>query len=381
MRIESFGLESSILLEHADVLAESPGVTDIDILRAWKGISRYPLNNTQKEYLRHRLISSRNHQCLLMQLVNPYVIYYRFPRPNAEYRCFLLSRSGHLFESLWSKRFFPSFGFLQLTSNGFEFLFEEKNVLPINYDLAWFPQSLNYTHFLCDFFAPWIPFNYLLNDYLKHLKYLHCHDWSDWQKQVFSHFYLPQGIPITIKPGQLLTLQPNSVTIPVLSSEIQSTLCLRDYFTSNIARRSYNLNSRPVFMIRNSDGDIKNIRVTNQSSIMKLVSKYNGINIDPSTLSIDQKHALFSNSSVVIGEGSATLNFSLFANQSSLLVGLTDQASIQNNQFLDGGWPYLHTVANQSVFIPGEEPKYHSSNHQPTEYSLTSIEKILLKYS
>ena len=97
------------------------------------------------------------------------------------------------------------------------------------------------------------------------------------------------------------------------------------------------------------------MRIRNQLELEKLVKSYSGICIDPSPLSLKEKLELFEEASLIIGDGSSSMNTILFASDKCKYIGLSATESITNNHYLEGGWPYTHLIASRSTFIVGED--------------------------
>jgi hypothetical protein len=120
-------------------------------------------------------------------------------------------------------------------------------------------------------------------------------------------------------------------------------------------------------------------RIRNQSEIAQLIESLGGLTVDPSSLTFCEKHFYFSRARVMIGDGSATMNMILFAPEYCRFVALYDPTALLNDNFLDGGFPYVDLIASRSNPVFGKKPQFlEGSPLASCHYDLQEIRDMIM---
>lgn len=135
---------------------------------------------------------------------------------------------------------------------------------------------------------------------------------------------------------------------------MQSQLALRYWLNETVASSpgSDVLPKIPILIARAGH---KQMRIRNLHELEMLVRTYGGLSVDPTSLTLQQRVELFRQASLIIGDGSSSMNTILYASDKCHYVSLSDPESIMNNHYLEGGWPYTHLIASRSTFIVGQD--------------------------
>ena len=354
MRIFSLGLSRSQLLAHCQYLDESPLVSWELIHRAYKAVSSYGLASRETSYLKARLLDVQSPA--LWRLDFPTIVIYRFP--NEELRYFLVSQDGHLFESDAATIWFPFFPFIHRKPNGSLTLdIDQYPSLEVDVNVAWLPQNPNYSHFLCDFFAPWLPFDLQLLAQEYNISCLQFQSFPSWQ-QPFLNCLNPSlhQLPLS-KSSPLTIIKPRSVFLPLVSNVLLAQSILRSWLMQVYAgeyRTATSLDPIPLILLGRSD--YRQARVRNYEEIQAYALEHDGIILDPSELTISDKIRSLLPAQRIICEGSGSLNSVLFASDKSLTALLMDAAAFCDPLMLDGGFPYLNSIAHRIRLCIGRNP-------------------------
>lgn len=352
MPICSFGMSSRKLRGHADWLSEEEYIPWKLVHRAYKAINNYSIEHHRREYLKARLLDFE--RPFLLRLASPIIIIYRFL--NGELRYFLVSQKCHLFEQESSAAWFRFFPFIHShAQESVRLDIEGYPIAELDLDLAWLPQNPNYSHFLSDFFAPWLAFHARANQKDFHMSILKLQPFAPWQQPLIDHLgfsihnhLLNQETPLTI-------IRPKSVTIPVVSSVLLSQHYLRTWLIREFSEE-YNqaklLDPIPVLFFGRSD--YKQARLRNFKDIEAFVRRSGGKVIDPSTLTIRDKILNIGPAWQIICEGSGSMNSVLFASDYSQTILLEDPSASSNSLMLEGGYPYHHSIAHRAHSCIGE---------------------------
>ena len=377
LAICSFGIQAKDLAGRAEHLMDGTPLNQEIVLQCWQGIKNYPLSKMQKDYLRNRLLAQQVVPAL-WRILRPTIAIYRWP--NNELRYFLVSADGHLLEDQSSEQFFPYFPILKKNNdNQWVLSGHGRQIDAPHLDLCWLPQNHNYSHFLCDYLGPclalkaWVGIN-------GSLPLLYCEPWQAWQKEYLKRLPLNYVKVPSPHAGELMFVRPGSVRIPMLPSVMQSQLTLRSWLHQNIAisPESNVLPKIPILIERTGH---KQKRIRNLNELQLLVRAYGGLSVDPTSLSLQQRLELFRQASLIIGDGSSSMNFILFASNDCHYIGLCDPESIINNHYLEGGWPYTHLIASRSTFIVGKDTsQLPGSTLGSSIYSTSLIENTLQSF-
>jgi hypothetical protein len=325
-----------------------------NIATAWKGIGNYPLRQDQKGFLRDELLNGNHGN--LWSISNALIIVYRWP--NNELRFWLTTPTGHMCEGDNAARFYKYFPCIESSSEGYLFHLDAAKHVQISQQLMWMPQNSNYSHFLCDYFAPVIAAQVTAASLLKSSKILAVQNWDQWQLELIAHLGLKAITLQALRAGEILAVQADEVILPVIENPINSQNILRGWLSRVFFQDSiYNAKTYyPAVYIRRT-GD-RASRIKNTKEIEDLVESFGGVSIDATALTIKQKYDFFRSCGIIIGDGSSSMNAVLFMRDHAHFIGLTDPLILGNDDFLIGGWPYLHMIAHQSSFVIGQD-------HQP----------------
>jgi len=351
MHISSFGLSPRQLQRHAHLHDQGIDIPWKLIHRAFKAISSYGLGPNESAYLKARLLDIE--QPSLWQIASPTVVINRFP--NNELRFFLVSQDSHLFEhqsaSIWF-RFFP---FIHTDPQGALILdIEENSIQEVDLDLAWLPQNPNYSHFLCDFFAPWLAFDIQHYRQKHDLSVLQLQPFPSWQQPLLDQLGFPIHRLSLNQKSPLTILKLRSVFFPIIPSVLLAQYFLRAWLMQVFAQEYHQaLDLEPVPLALLGRSDYKQQRIRNYQEIKDYVLKSRGIVIDPSKLSIPEKILTLGSAQQIICEGSGSMNSVLFASDKSRTILLQDPSAFSDPLMLEGGYPYLHGIAHRTLHCQG----------------------------
>lgn len=342
----SFGMSRRRLEGHAELLTEKRYIPWKVVHRAYKAIGRYSIDQHKSAYLKARLLDFERPS--LLRLISPIIIIYRFP--NGEPRYFLVSQKGHLFEHETSSIWFRFFPFIHTqTQESVRLDIGGHPIAELDLDLAWLPQNPNYTHFLCDFFAPWLVFDSGFNQQAVDLSILQLQPFASWQQPLVDRLGFSIHNLLLNQETALTVIRPKSVLLPVVSSVLLTQHYLREWLMQEFAHEYHQaqlLEPTPVVFLGRSD--YKQARIRNYKDIEAYVQHCGGKTIDPSTLTIADKILNVGSAEQIICEGSGSMNSVLFASDQSQTIVLDDPCASSTSLMLEGGFPYLHSIAHRT---------------------------------
>jgi hypothetical protein len=275
----------------------------------------------------------------------------------------------------WLK-YFP---FIVREGNGFRISgnISENGVLNLAESFFWSPDMANFSHFLVDALAPYVDFCKQW-DFLKKLPIPHFSKMPAWQDEYFTDFgdrKLFQG-----SLGAFLIFQPRELYFPVISGTLERTLAIRSHFMSFGKLQSSPVTSkrRPIFLMRR---DARSARIRNANEIANLVMHRGGLCVDPSQFGLKKKRELFSMNALFLCEGSGNTNISVFGNNYSKVICLLDLAATMDPAFIEGGWPFYHSISARTDFVCGlDSVQLPGSPLSSCHYSIGQIEEKLEQY-
>lgn len=366
------GNSIDVLRSHAewvDAHAELPWAS---LKTAYSGVANYRIPSESKQYLRDRLLDCEPPQ--LWRLERPSLVVHRLP--NHELRFFLLSEARNICEHAVNQRWYKFFPFIRDLGGRFHLDIEQCPSISVDAELAWMPQSRNYSHFLCDFFAPWIPFADK-QQIVSQLSLLTIDKWPLWQTELIQKIGLHSTI-LCHQSTSTYIVRPRAVWLPVLSNTLMAQLRLQSWLHENFSTRQANYSGQCISSVFLTRGDNRALRVRNAGQIGELVSSLGGTVVDPTTLSFGEKIDILGQASSIICEGSGSLNAVLFSSQNSKVLMLTDPWAHANTLMLDGGFPYLNLISHRLETILGESPKpLEGSPLASCEFSLAEIRQLI----
>ena len=236
-RIRSIGSRPDDLIDIARHISKCDSLPWEIANKVWKGINNYPLAQDQKRFLRNQLLNGIDAN--LWSISNAKIIIYRWP--NNELRFWLISSEGHLCEGSEAARFFQYFPFIEQSPEGFLFHLDAVKHAQIPDRLIWMPQNSNYSHFLCDYFAPVIAALDTNPSLLKSARILTIQHWEPWQLELISHLDLGTHQVEAPRAGEILFLQADEVILPVIEQPVLSQHILREWFSRRFTKRSDHL--------------------------------------------------------------------------------------------------------------------------------------------
>lgn len=353
MQHYTLGNSCSLLACQAELVASALDIPWDLVKRAYKGIKNYPLPVRQQQYLKDRLLDFE--PARLWRIDHPSILIYRFP--NRELRFFLLSQTANICERVQNRLWYGSFPFIRECGDRFIFDLDGCPSVPIDSEVAWLPQSYNYSHFLCDFLSPWIPFADNTSKTRLPISVLSIDQWMPWQKDLIKSIGLSNTPIPSCKTSSLLVVKPKAVWLPVMDSTLISQVNLRAWLSLEF---SAEITAAPVLeipVLYLTRLDDRSARVRNYDEIKGIVSRYNGLTVDPATLTYQEKSRICRSARVIICEGSGSMNAVFFSSEQCIVIMLADPHILINPLFLDGGFSYLHLICHRLVFVVGESPQ------------------------
>jgi len=367
------GNSIGVLQGHAELIESRADVPWVSLKAEYAGIGRYPIPTEDKNYLRNRLLDCEPPQ--LWRLESPSVVIHRFP--NNELRLFLISEGGNICEHAISQIWYRFFPFIKELHGKIRFDIENCSSTRLDIELAWMPQSFNYSHFLCDFFAPWIPFADK-QDLLSQLSILTIDTWPTWQSQLLQKVGFHKIID-GYQSCSTYILKPRAVWLPVLSNTLMAQLRLQSWLYKYFSGGDTKYYAQPIASVFLTRNDHRSPRVRNACQIRKLVSSLGGAVVDPVMLSFSEKIKILGGASSIICEGSGSMNAVLFSSQNSKVIVLSDPWAISDPLMLDGGFPYTNLISHRIKTVMGESPKpLLGSPLASCEFSLAEIRQHIL---
>lgn len=335
------------------------------ILDLYKGISSLPLDNSRKMFLKQRLFTGN--YFALYKLHNPKVIIYKFP--NGELRYFLISAESNLIEANDSSLWDSAFSFIKSTRDSMIFSIPNCAEIEVG-SKPWLynPNSSNYCHFCIDYFSPIAAF--FQSNILHQIgQDVECPQFvkSDWQNEFYD--FLAENLLSPYKINfnydycsffdayegrdAIFVFKLQTLYMPVIPNVCSSAQFLR-YFLQNKVK-SHKSNSKQsdlVFLTRN---DARRERIRNIDLIEYRVQKLGGTVINPATLTLKEKFAIFSHSKVIIAESSGCVNYWLLANCDAKLIALIDCNALDDYSLLIGGLTYMTIESHKTVWLVGHD--------------------------
>lgn len=310
----------------------------------------------------------------LFKLTNPTILVFTWP--NGETRHFVLTQEGRLLEKndFWLKYFH----FIARDGNGFRINgnISVNGVLKSPESFYWSPDMANFSHFLVDALAPCVDFSKQF-EFLKNLPIPQFSKMPAWQDEYFTDLGERKLLQGSI--GSFVVFQPGELYFPVISGTLERTLAIGAYFRSQgkipylpITKR------RPIFLTRR---DARSARIRNAHEIASLVMKRGGLCVDPSQYGIRKKRELFSMNAVFLCEGSGNTNVAVFGTPESRVISLMDITPTLNPAFIQGGWPYYHSISARTDFICGSDSvPLPGSPLSSCHYSIEQINNKIEQY-
>jgi len=346
------GIDNKRMLKHAELIGEHLDIPWEEIGVAYKNINRYPLRGLWRQYLRYRLLDIETAK--LWQIDKPTIIVYRFA--NGERRFFLISNTRNICEDEANRMWYKFFPFISECGQSIYIDTGDSTTVEVDKDFAWLPQTYNYSHFLCDSIAPWIPFYNTEEVKRRKLQVLSLGRWGTWQEDVINKLGF-ESLPMDKGVQSSITLiKPRSVVIPTMCSKVMSQHILRNWFARNYTIQdgaNRGEKNRLVYLTRS---DERKIRVRNEDEIVMFVKRIGGLVIEPSKMTFSDKISALASAETIICEGSGSLNPILFGSDRCEIVLLTDPWTLNDPFFLEGGFPYLHLVVHRLEHIVGHSP-------------------------
>jgi len=328
--------------------------------RLTSNANNLPLANDWKaELVKH---FTQPHYAAIYILENPTILFY--PLSNGEIKLFIITRDGFIFNQPFQTFWYSCFSFLTKSSSPHSWVFQlhpETLQFLIKGPFLIQPESTNYTHFFIDCIGQsgFFRVNHFCESLLQlQLPCLQLHHVT-WQENFIKQFSLTSNIfpsKITNKP---IVLNPPLLYYPYVSQPFHVLNSLRKSFLEHHIALSDSLVSNLPTIIFCTRFDSRRRRIRNINEIEELVQAYNGIVIDPSTYTHQEKLNLFSSAKIVLAESSGTLNYSLYCPPHSFLIHLVDPSLTLRPEFIYGGWLYnasspLHSRVR---YILGHSPE------------------------
>jgi len=337
-----------------EIVSSEKILRGIEFQNALSGLNNIPLSPRYKSEVEKDLM--RDEHKTLYRLNRPTVFVLTFP--HGETRHFVISESGVLLEKddYWLRYF----SFIIREGNGYRFdvNINKKDIISSHEDFVSCYDTANFSHFLVDALAPLASFSQKFPD-LKKLpipQFSRTPIWQNEYMQFFGEkrFYLPSER--AAGQAAIIILKPKTLTLPVITSALSRALVVREFLRDRWGKTEpvRSVDRMPIYLTRN---DHRALRVRNSKQIQELVARLGGFTIDPSKLNIRKKLELFNLPGIFIAEGSGTMNVCAFANNSARLIALTDPNVILNESFVQGGWPYFHSISHRTDFIIGQDTK------------------------
>jgi hypothetical protein len=359
-------------------------VADWQRVKEWhSGIAQMPISQEWRAWLKDHIYRGPSFFAYLVD--RPTIAIYRWP--DKQERWFLVTRNSNLLEPsdyvVWDS-FFPC---ILRQESGFSLRVPRQRVRQKELgNIAWFPNQVNFTHFLIDSFAPLALLDQSLAMYMRDkffVPLLGCP--PSWQQEYLDKLSLKQiSIGGVDSSCDLLLLKPQSVILPLFSCKPAAYLPLREFLyarSPSAADDSPTIGGThlPVMLTRH---DNRRNRVRNIDQIEKLIESYGGLVVDPSKLSIEQRFRMIQRCSLCISEGSGTTNALVFGGDSCGTINLCEPNVFSRRDLLVGGWPYLIHRSNSTQFIRGTSRlELDGSPLGSAYYPLDWIEQLLTSHT
>jgi hypothetical protein len=369
------GLTREALQSVATLVCEDGTLGSEVISKCISGIKRFPIEDEWKRHLQTTVKEQAKEKPSLWKVSEPVVIVYRWP--NGELKYFMVSSDGHLFESPEGVHFMKYFNWIETGADEVFLRLNNAKSLGVGGKMKWMPQNRNYSHFLLDSFAPALTGEDDCIDYIdsQSHKVLTVEPWLGWQKEFLKHTRLAYTKAADIEAGQIGLFFPEEVLMPVMLSKLHAQLTLRDRVNIWHDKKGSKgfCADIPVLFLRRDDL-LGQKRIRNHAEISEMVAENGGISVDATRLGLREKRDLICRAKVVIGDGSASVNATLFLNEDSTYVGLTDASTINNIDFIMGGFPYALSICDRMISVVGKDPEIiHGSALKSCYYPLDAI--------
>jgi len=311
-----------------------------EIIRgAWRGVDNYPLKGISKEYIRTMILQQDGQ--VLVEVGGGSVIIWKWASGEVKY--ILLDKDNNIITKTQERRFLKYMPFLRVKDNhvsvdtsGALFIDTDENVLVTS-------SNDNYTHYLNDSVAPLLGFEKRLSDL--DIKQLHAGELKDWQRDFRKLANVECPITYSRVQNNFVIMKPKRLFIITYTDR----LMIQSKFRETIHIKTRLERGKAVYMTRG----LVNNRVENEDEVRDEMVKVGGLCIEMDSLTIAEKREILSSCEVLIGEGSGTMNALMFMNEKAKFIGLADRASVENENYLDGGWPHYNLISRQLRYIVG----------------------------
>jgi len=370
-----FGWDNPHYVDSSVTLQFQSSFSDWSLVRKWySGFNRLPLPPHKLHYLKTSFFTGLKISVFIVSY--PTIIVYRWP--DGQLRRFLLTANNYLLESYRSSYWDHCFPFIH--TQGATYSFELTSTVPVTSspDLVWFPESSNYTHFLFDSFAPLLSLR--VSDFARYT--LDYYGDLTWQSDFFRTLPLLQ-LNSTPWPHNacIIVQKPKSLIYPVIHNIPLASHLLRkhiDNFFSQPSLLSMPETPRITFFART---DNRSNRIANLAEISSLVTRYNGQIVDPSCLSIFDKHKILCCSTLCIGESSSLQNAALFALPNCEIIYLVASSGLDEDIYLHSGWPYHQYYAHRTYHVVGDYVASIPGSPLPScRFKLSIISQYILNH-
>ncbi|QNI83939.1 hypothetical protein SynPROS71_00102 [Synechococcus sp. PROS-7-1] len=352
------------------------------IHKCYKSIPHMPLAENSKSYLKNHLFA--NTKLELLEIHNPRILVYRFP--SGEVRSFVTTQSGFLLESSEQSLWDRAFSFIKSSKNAISFnLPSELPSISPNSAFFYANHSLNFTHFLLDFwslFAKLSSSGLPLESLPSEIPIFEAP--VSWQSEYFGliNRFQPRFFHDLFRQFNTTAFWfcPSSIIFPVFENKPLSLFHARHYLHHNCSKglsqsQATPLNGRIVLLTRN---DARRARIKNLADIEDLVVSMGGHVVDPVQYSASERLSLFSRPSIFLAESSGCTNFALFANSQSRLIFLLEPSVLNSREFLVGGWPYTLGFSSAVDYVVGSSfEALRGSPIGAAEFSPLRIEQLI----
>ena len=231
----TIGISRADLSNHASLLRVNHQIPWREIKNSYVSSRNYPLSYHFIRRIKDRLLETEH--STLWRLDHPDIVIYR--HLNGEYKQFLITNTRHICEHGANAIWYGAFPFIHNMNSTIHFSYDQAKIHDINYDLAWLPQSDNYSHFLCDSFASWIPFADS-NVVSENIRILGFKRYSNWQAEFIDKLKMKIDISINLRPSELCVIKPNSVLLPIHSNPLVSQFNLKRWIENEYGQQLRN---------------------------------------------------------------------------------------------------------------------------------------------
>lgn len=318
------------------------------INRWYKGFSRLPVPEEWKAKMKHDFFCTLD--SYVFRIRQPLIVTYLWP--DGQTRKLLITRTGWLFEPNSSAPWDKCLPFCGCDESGTinRVLAGNAKYTRLHEEVAWMPESSNYTHFMFDTFAP---LTLLENMGLEPIA-AYYYGQLGWQMEMLRKLKKARVFHRRWERSSIMRIdEPDSVIFPAIPNMCVATEIARRFLhqTYGIAEAGRPNESVIAILIRS---DYRSERISNINEISEhLRSRFNIVHIDPAKLTIEEKFKVFRNISVCIGESSSLQNPALFGSYECRIVYLAAPNGLEDDIFINGGWPNHQNYAHRSRYIKG----------------------------